>query len=351
METSLASSQSVFVLELVSSGYFGDEIGESFRREGRAMLDAVLADFRRIPNVAVETILDKSAVGNRGLLLERVRNHRADAALIIAPEFDHLLEDFCAAVKTPNVASLNCGTEALALCGDKWRFAQHLATHRIATIPTVPYSGPLSPSAGERARVRGLPFAGMEFPCVVKPRDGAGSWLVRLIHNSEERQSVADEFYAAGRGEFLYQPFISGRSYSVGALIRHEHEPELLPIAEQHLSDDGEFRYLGGSIPANLSADAQTRIHRLVARCLHSIPGLNGYVGCDVIVPSDRPEELLIVELNPRLTTSYIGYRQLCADNLMERLFFPDRVHHPLRWRDGSVTFDAHGNYRYADHL
>jgi hypothetical protein len=56
----------------------------------------------------------------------------------------------------------------------------------------------------------------------------------------------------------------------------------------------------------------------------------------------------LIVELNPRLTTSYIGYRQLCEDNLMERLLFPDRCGQPLCWRTGSVAFDANGRCRYA---
>ncbi len=327
MEKTLASSQSVFVLELVSAGYFGDDIEPNFRAEGRAMLDTVLDDLRRIANVTVPTI------ANETTLLRSVAQVCTNAALIIAPEFDHLLERFCAAARESGARSLNCDPSALSLCSDKGRFAGHLAEHGIPTIGTQLVDLHADPD---------------EFPCVVKPRDGAGSWLVRAVSCREDWPKIVNEYRSAGRTELIHQPLISGKSYSVAAIVAPNRSLELLPVAEQRLSDDSEFHYLGGEIPARIFDETKMRIQQLVRRCVKSIPGLNGYVGCDVIVPDDNPERPLLVELNPRLTTSYIGYRQLCADNLMERMLFPDRFTQPLRWHGGSVSFDSCGACRYA---
>ena len=134
---------------------------------------------------------------------------------------------------------------------------------------------------------------------------------------------------------------------SIAALIRPNLSPIVLPIAEQRLSQDGNYQYLGGAIPAKLTPPIESAVRQVFQRTLESINGLNGYVGCDVIVPDRKPDRPLIVEINPRLTTSYIGYRQLCDDNLMERLLFPDRSRDPVRWQNGRVTFDAGGECRF----
>lgn len=328
MENSLAGSQSLFVLELVSAGYFGDQIGPSFRAEGRAMLDAVLEDLRRIPGLRVDTPLLEAADGMRGLLLDSVARHGADSSLIIAPEFDGLLEKLSAAATNAGGRSLNCDPEALGLCRDKWRLFRHFAAHDVATIPS---------------RLLPLDELPAQFPCVVKPRDGAGSWLVRTVANCPAWRATADEFTAAGLTACLCQPLIPGGSYSVGAIFSSEGGCEILPVAEQHLSDDGEHRYLGGRIPARLPIEIQCAIRQLAERSLATMSGLRGYVGCDVIVPLDRAHHPLLVEINPRFTTSYIGYRQLCRDNLMERLLCSGSMNRPLQWRSGEVTFGPQG--------
>ena len=65
------------------------------------------------------------------------------------------------------------------------------------------------------------------------------------------------------------------------------------------------------------------------------IPGLNGYVGVDMILTDGSFQ---LVEINPRLTTSYIGLRQVARMNPAKMIFeacireiLPDRV--PLEGR------------------
>jgi len=327
-QQSLAVSHpfTVFVLELVSSGYFGDTIGTSFRQEGRAMLDAVLDDFRRIPDVTATTILDD---------VEQLRaafNVRADAVLCIAPEFDDLLRGFREFITRPWMRSLNCDAGAIALCADKSAFARHLSDHGFPTPLTFELELDDEPEF---------------FPCVIKPRFGAGSWLVRRLQNLADWQSAVELYQAAGLTELLCQPVITGQACSVAALVWPDHLPEILPIAEQNLSVDGEFRYLGGRIPAELPEEDAWRVQTMLAEVITTIPGLNGYIGCDIIVTEQGHPR--IIELNPRLTTSYIGYRRLCADNLMERLLFPERFQQALRWKPGTVTFDPDATCRYVE--
>jgi len=45
---------------------------------------------------------------------------------------------------------------------------------------------------------------------------------------------------------------------------------------------------------------------------------LRGYVGVDVILTQD---EALLIEINPRLTTSYIGLRQVIDLNLAQAIW------------------------------
>lgn len=326
MDQPTASSQPlrVFVLELASSGFFGDQIGPSFRAEGRAMLDAALADLSRIPGVSVETILD-----DRERLRQAFRLP-VDAVLTIAPEFGDLLRRFHEFLCRPWMRSLNCDSAALSLCADKWWFAQHLKAHGISTIPTWKIALTQTPR---------------EFPCVVKPRDGAGSWLVRRLDARRDWPQVVAEFTAAGYDEALCQPLIVGHACSIAALVRPDAPPLILPIAEQRLSADGQFQYLGGAIPARLPTDCAAKVVQAFRRVLGSVEGLNGYVSCDVIVPDRHPLRPVIVELNPRLTTSYIGYRQLCAQNLMELLLRPRLDEPPLTWKPGSVSFASDGTW------
>jgi predicted ATP-grasp superfamily ATP-dependent carboligase len=117
-----------------------------------------------------------------------------------------------------------------------------------------------------------------------------------------------------------------------------------LPAATQRLSDDGRFRYLGGSLP--LSDDLNDRAQRLALGAIAPIDGLSGYIGVDLILgdAADGSEDVAI-EINPRLTTSYVGLRALAEFNLAETMLalamgkpLPER-----RYRERFVEWSSDG--------
>ncbi|MCA9116378.1 MAG: ATP-grasp domain-containing protein, partial [Planctomycetaceae bacterium] len=55
----------------------------------------------------------------------------------------------------------------------------------------------------------------------------------------------------------------------------------------------------------------------LVRRAVAAVPGLAGYVGFDLLLLSGTAQwsepSLVLVEINPRVTTAWLGYRQLTS--------------------------------------
>src|SRR5690606_33405771 len=73
-----------------------------------------------------------------------------------------------------------------------------------------------------------------------------------------------------------------------------------------------------GRLPV-LPADDQPA-RALVNRVGQANPGLAGYVGVDMILVDGDPQRPVIVEINPRLTTSYLGYARLYGPAFAARL-------------------------------
>jgi predicted ATP-grasp superfamily ATP-dependent carboligase len=329
----------VFVSEyLVGGAIPPGDASSSMRREGLAMLRAVVADIARLLDFSVVTTLESDlslpdfgeviAVENaehESDLFQRLLSE-VDAVLVIAPETDGVLAERCRRVRSAGVVSWNCSPEAIELCGDKWLLAEHLQAHGFPTIPTRRLGLGGSFDELKRAWTTGVgvkkdadPFWGQGGAVVLKPCDGAGSCLTFLVTNEAEWGQAIAAFIDAGELEkCLVQPFVAGRALSVGINISLDgRRIECLPVGEQKISDDGRFRYLGGTIPASISSATSAAIEDLAVRVCRTIPGLVGYIGMDLLLTSEG--EPVIVEVNPRLTTAYVGYRQLDAGLLPSR--------------------------------
>lgn len=338
---------------------------ESLAREGRAMLEAVGRDFLALPDqrlvltwdrrlplpqlgvqwpTYLTTDVDIAEVKQLQSTCQRVTLqlhddrsaatgfdwccHQADASLIIAPEINgELARQMWLARQHTAVAPCNAVSFAVEVCSDKRALFQLLSHHLIPTIPTQLVAD------GDIAE---LPAFASNDQLIVKPIDGAGS--LNILHFTpaefERWQSSIDE-----PDRWIVQPFLSGRALSVAGIFNHQGSlVHVWPVAEQHL-DSRTFEYRGGRIPAaNVDLGA---VDKLIEAARLALPGLRGYIGFDLLQLPDG--KLLLVEVNPRLTTSYVGYRAL-ADESLAPWLMPDRV--PGRaphWRETVVRFTANG--------
>jgi predicted ATP-grasp superfamily ATP-dependent carboligase len=111
----------------------------------------------------------------------------------------------------------------------------------------------------------------------------------------------------------------------------------------QRLSDDGSFIYLGGSLP--LPAALEARAIRLAEHVSAALPPWRGYLGIDLVLGRDRSgADDCVIEVNPRLTTSYVGLRAAYASNLaLAMLDIAEGRSYVLQPRGVQVHFAASG--------
>jgi tyramine---L-glutamate ligase len=357
----------VFVHEFFCSGAFDGDLGaSSLAREGLAMLAALVEDFSRCDQIdgGVVTTLGarlrgvpraariaeraqvswvESPAQERSLFLRLAS--RSQGTLVIAPETGGRLLERRRLTDAAGGRFLGPSPEAIGLCGDKLRLHEHLTRHFLPTLSTT--------RCDLSANNLDYPF-----PIVVKPRDGAGSVNTYLIHDRDEleqrREGLATAFAETSK-EPIVQPYLAGRPLSVAALIGTGSDRiEVLPLAEQRLTGDDRFHYQGGRIPArDVSPQIVSAATQLVIETCGTLPGLSGYIGFDLILSAAEPC-MRIVEVNPRLTTSYVGYRRLTSENIAARMLSSspaggqfERSVGDITWNKlAAVEFDADGAVR-----
>jgi predicted ATP-grasp superfamily ATP-dependent carboligase len=312
----------------------------ALRAEGRAMLRAVAEDFSRLPGVCANTLVatgwaahipgvEAFIHGGDERAAFRQLAAAADFTLVIAPETDNILESRCRWVLEAGGRLLGPRPDAVGLTGDKYALAQHFQKWRIRTPESLLFSWPSAEN--------------LQFPMVLKPRFGAASQATFLVHDMQGTRFAIDQ--ASGEiGEFIVQAFVPGTPASVAILIGPSEMVPLLP-AEQHLSGDGRFHYLGGRLP--LAPELCGRVQDLAGRAVATVAGLQGYVGVDVVLgePDDGCGDQ-VIEINPRLTTSYVGLRLMARENLAERMLraAAGKPIGELTWASGAVRFGTDGS-------
>ena len=137
---------------------------------------------------------------------------------------------------------------------------------------------------------------------VAKPEDGAGCEGIRIFDSLEDLKSwiAQEERYL----HYLAQPYQAGEAASFSMLCRNG-KAWLLSCNQQHIVNDGSQFKLSGVTVNGMSAYWQKfeTIARKIARML---PDALGYIGVDLIVDTAN-NKIYVLEINPRLTTSYLG--------------------------------------------
>ncbi|HZN03649.1 MAG TPA: ATP-grasp domain-containing protein [Candidatus Polarisedimenticolia bacterium] len=291
-------------------------------RAGRAMRDAVSRDLASVPG----TRLVPLRPGPPRRVLDRALA-RADAALVIAPEDGGLLERLAGAPARAGVLSLGPGPRAVRLGADK------IATGRLLRAAGVPV-----PAAG-RKRAGAIVF---------KPRRGCGAEGVVVVRRPEDRRRGARIAARAARGDgIVAQAFVAGTALSASYLVRAGGDGErvgdllCLGLGCQHLSGRFRLAYTGGEIPGRLPPQAAAMVEEAaraaVAALARAAGDLRGFVGVDLVLGEAGP---VVIEINPRLTSSYLGLSRMAGGRIArfmigaargERL--PARLRSSGRWR------------------
>lgn len=361
------SARRVLLIEsLLSDDEAWTDAGDSMQAEAIAMLTAVAEDFRRLPETEPTLLLSPQACAtlrSAGRLTANVgveetksgpaawlcqqteKTGSFDAIMLIAPEFDGALVSLLQKIQSDPwgcVRCLNLDCKVAEMFSDKRATAEWLRKHRIATPET---------KAVSDQRAAGFLYRRTRIAesCVLKPRHGAGSDRVNVISMGRSEFDRLREVSHEADADWVLQPLIPGDACSIGLIGGGGVWPTIcLPPARQNIRrQNNQFRYNGGTIPCEAPlAGAAGQVAGQVAEALGEF---SGYVGIDVVVSTaaNGATSAQVIEINPRLCTSYVGYRALCEDNLAACLLQQHGNEH-LRWKSAVVDFDTEGVVRVS---
>ncbi len=334
----------IFIYEWATGGGLVDEPGPlptSLVREGMAMVGALVSDAQRITGCGVTAFRDPRIVqlsyGGCEIVdvLSSVAHDEeferqaaaADATLLIAPEFDGILMKLARRATAVGGRLLSPSPEFIRLTADKHRTCEAL---RAAGVRT-PRGALLETDAP-------LP-QDFPYPAVVKPVDGAGSQDTYFVRGAHDIPPA----YAWRR---RIEQFVPGMAASAAVICGPDRRVVLEPC-RQRISDDGRLRYLGGELP--LTAGLSERARDLTSIAIRALPPTTGYVGVDLVLGSDpNGTEDYVIEVNPRLTTSYVGLRAAAQTNLAEAMLrIAAGELATIEYGNRPIEFDSSGNVSY----
>jgi tyramine---L-glutamate ligase len=336
---------------VTGGGLAGSQCPESWAAEGRAMRRAIAADFAALRGTGSRVIVTldarwpddpgpwtivRIAPGESpGRLLELAR--AADYTVLIAPETTGILAGLTRAFNREGVRSLGSSPESIELTGNKPRLGELLLSCGIAT-----------PACRTIVPCEGLP-EDFHYPAVLKPVDGAGSVDTFYLADA---LSLPEAARAIPTG--LLQPFQPGIPMSASFLIGEQGTARLIGIGRQRIViEDGRFHYLGGVLPVPCP-----QAEPLLRQAVEAIPGLRGFVGVDFLWDPSRCQAV-VLEINPRATTSYVGLCRLLPPGWLARAwmvccgaptspFDPPTDLADVVHAQQPITFDASGNIQFG---
>jgi predicted ATP-grasp superfamily ATP-dependent carboligase len=299
----------ILVHEFVSGGGLaGQPVAPSLAREGGAMLAALVADLAAMRQHEIVTTTDsrfwlRVPSGVEVLTLESATCDAqldeliaaVDAVWLIAPESAGTLEQLTARVERAGKIVLGSPARAVRRAADKAQLSERLARHRIPH----PATAVLFPDDDCE-----LAACGIGYPLIVKPATGAGCSGVYRVCDARRLQQAVDISRRLCSGQpLLLQKYVRGVPASV-SLLADGRRAVALVVNGQKIAGRFQLSYRGGVTPlehprATDAADAAVRVCR-------ALRGLRGYIGVDVVLAESSA---VVIEVNPRLTTAYLGTR------------------------------------------
>jgi hypothetical protein len=213
-----------------------------------------------------------------------------------------------ASIEQAGLPSLNCRASAIGKVSDKAVLNGRLKKLRLSTPETI-----LVNSLDDVAEIKRAISGKLEFPLIFKPVDGVGCEGLSVVRNENQVANAVDKVIRESSSKyFMVQELIHGIAVSVSLISTGS---EALPISlnKQDVSlmtPEAISTYNGGLVPFNspLKREAFATAEKIV----RSFRGLRGYIGVDLVLTEKGP---VVIEVNPRLTTSYVGVRKVVSFN------------------------------------
>ena len=295
----------ILIYEYVTGGgLINEDLSSTLLNEAKLITSNLYSDMRASDGVSFNFFLDErlnNLVTSESILINRKNIKKIydkdflkkfDYILPILPETNLDLYKYVKFLEENKINKIISDKKIISLLSNKLSFYNFFISHNINTIPTY--------AINDIRKIKKLKNL------IVKDKYGAGCSFVKIF------KGPSDKGFSGYNNNYIVQPYIHGQSYSISAFFSRD-DIYLLSINKQDIKIKQGFIKLN-KIIVNDKTVGCTKIYVLLERIKYMLPKLYGYIGIDIII---NDKGLHLVEINPRLTTSYIGLRETLGINLV----------------------------------
>jgi predicted ATP-grasp superfamily ATP-dependent carboligase len=230
-----------------------------------------------------------------------------NSVYIVAPETKQTLYSLVKTIEETGKTSFNNTSKSIGQASNKVALNDFLKTRGFPALQT------LILKTTDRLEENTKAISKLNFPVILKPIDDVSCGGICLIKNRSQIETAIKKTHA---DVFLAQEYIKGIDASVSLICTGK---DALPISlnQQDVllaTPEADSKYDGGLVPFDHpQKEAAFRIAREIAVFF----GFCGYVGVDFVLTDD---EVFAVDVNPRLTTSYVGLSEVANFNVAQAI-------------------------------
>ena len=265
-----------------------NELGQKMTEAG---CDLVLFRSRSLPPPLFEAeIIPLGEADDWNPILEE-QLYNADAYLPLAPESDALLENLCLKAEQTHCTLLNTSAHTVRETSNKQHTLKKLAAHHIPCVSCYHINQCTFP---------------MSKDVVIKPNNRLACEYTFLIRAGDMPTSAQKQHAQ------ICQPYLEGTNASLSIIYAVNSKPCILGINRQETAILEHNCFQLSACCVNALAHLEFDFEGLATDVQKCFTGLLGYVGIDIIICNNTP---YILEINPRLTTSFVGLAKTTGVN------------------------------------
>ena len=311
-----------------SGGYAGQLISNGILSEGFGMLRTVTSDFKAADHEITVLLDGRISKLNPPISADctvpifypqEARNFLTkiakinDAVLVVAPETAQNLQSLVELVEKTGKVSLNSESTAISKVANKTILYQALKKNHVP----IPKTASLRVN-DDLAEVKRAIKNELSYPVLFKPADGISCSGLSIVKEEAQAEKAIERIKAeSSELNFVAQEFIEGEAASV-SLLCAKCKAYAISLNQQTIKIGSPAEtscYEGGSVP--FDHPLKQEAFAMAEKVGDVFEGLRGYVGVDLVLAKDK---VFVVDVNPRLTTSYVGLSRVADFNVAEAM-------------------------------
>ena len=301
----------ILVYEYVLGEEFNENSSTTLINEARLIINHIIKDLaQHYPNSKISLLTNKKnkKIFENIKTINRDYTHKADEDiinykdeyekfLILAPEENQKMYEIIKSLEANKVDVINCSSNFIKITGNKivtYNYLKKLKEHLINVYT-------------DYKKINN------NLPVVSKIIDGLGSEKLYIFKNREDLENNRDIIL----NKHFFQKYYEGEVVGIN-IIANIDKIKILSINQQIYNYVSKHEIALDKIFFGKYNNMNNTFNSFVEKVMDNFEGYNGFFGIDAILTKDN--KILFLEINPRLTTSYIGLSKSLGFNPIQIL-------------------------------